>query len=58
MKLAEALATRADLQGRIEGMRERLRQSALVQEGEEPPEKEGTADGYVTSGDCAGATDR
>ena len=38
MKLAEALATRADLQRRIEGMRARLRQSALVQEGEEPPE--------------------
>ena len=38
MKLAEALATRADLQRRIEGMRARLRQSALMQEGEEPPE--------------------
>jgi hypothetical protein len=38
MKLAEALALRADTQKRIEQMRERLRQSALVQEGEQPPE--------------------
>ena len=38
MKLAEALARRADLQKRIEQMRGRLQQSALVQEGENPPE--------------------
>lgn len=38
MKLAEALAYRADTQRRLEQMRGRLRQSALVQEGEQPPE--------------------
>src|SRR5579884_3375989 len=38
MKLAEALVLRADLQKRIEQLRARLRQSALVQEGEQPPE--------------------
>lgn len=38
MKLAEALVLRADTQKRIEQLRERLRQSALVQEGEPPPE--------------------
>src|SRR5579859_710668 len=38
MKLAEALVLRADLQKRIAQLRERLRQSALVQEGELPPE--------------------
>ncbi|MBF6591549.1 MAG: DIP1984 family protein [Ktedonobacterales bacterium] len=38
MKLAEALVRRADLQKRIEQLRERLRLSALVQEGEQPPE--------------------
>src|ERR687890_436525 len=38
MKLAEALANRADLQRRIEQMRGRLQKSALVQEGESPPE--------------------
>jgi Family of unknown function (DUF6847) len=38
MKLAEALANRADLQKRIEQMRGRLQKSALVQEGESPPE--------------------
>ena len=39
MKLAEALTRRADVQRRIEGMRGRLRAGALVQEGEEPPER-------------------
>jgi outer membrane murein-binding lipoprotein Lpp len=39
LKLAEALVLRADVQKRIEGLRERLRISALVQEGEEPPER-------------------
>jgi hypothetical protein len=39
MKLAEALALRADLQKRLEQMRERLRMSALVQEGDQPPEE-------------------
>ena len=38
MKLAEALSLRADSQKRVEQLRERLRQSALVQEGEQPPE--------------------
>ena len=38
MKLAEALANRADLQRRIEQMRGRIQKSALVQEGESPPE--------------------
>ncbi len=38
MKLAEALVLRADVQKRIEQLRNRLRQSALVQEGETPPE--------------------
>ena len=38
MKLAEALARRADIQRRIEGMRGRLTAGALVQEGEAPPE--------------------
>ncbi len=38
MKLAEALANRADLQKRLEQMRGRLAQSALVQENESPPE--------------------
>jgi hypothetical protein len=38
VKLAEALARRADLQKRVEQMRGRLQQSALVQEGESPPE--------------------
>jgi hypothetical protein len=38
MKLAEALVLRADAQKRIEQLRNRLRQSALIQEGETPPE--------------------
>lgn len=38
MKLAEALANRADLQKRLEQMRGRLAGSALVQENEFPPE--------------------
>jgi len=38
MKLSEALVLRADMQKRIEQLRERLRTSALVQEGEQPPE--------------------
>jgi hypothetical protein len=33
MKLAEALVLRADVQKRIEPLRNRLRQSALMQEG-------------------------
>lgn len=36
MKLAEELANRADLQKRLEQMRGRLAQSALVQENESP----------------------
>ena len=38
MKLAEALVLRADLQTRLAQMRTRLTQSALDQEGEQPPE--------------------
>jgi hypothetical protein len=38
MKLAEALVLRADIQRRVEQLRERLRVSALVQEGDQPPE--------------------
>lgn len=38
MKLAEALILRADLQKRIEQLRERLKDSARVQEGDEPAE--------------------
>ncbi|HZO72904.1 MAG TPA: DIP1984 family protein [Ktedonobacteraceae bacterium] len=39
MKLAEALVLRADVQKRLAQLRTRLQQSALVQEGEQPPEK-------------------
>jgi hypothetical protein len=39
MKLAEALALRADLQKRVEQLRQRLMQSAMIQEGEKPPEE-------------------
>lgn len=38
MKLAEGLVLRADTKKRIEQLRERLKLSALVQDGEEPPE--------------------
>jgi hypothetical protein len=38
MKLSEALALRADTHKHIMQVRERLRASALVQEGESPPE--------------------
>ena len=38
MKLAEALVLRADLQKRVEQMRTRLQQNALVQDGEQPSE--------------------
>ena len=38
MRLAEGLVLRADLRKRIEQLRERIKLSALVQEGEEPPE--------------------
>jgi hypothetical protein len=38
MKLGEALAKRAELQGRLGQVRDRLRVSALIQEGDEPPE--------------------
>ena len=38
MKLAEALANRADAQRRLEQMRGRLVSSAVVQENERPPE--------------------
>ena len=38
MKLAEALQERADLNRKIDELRRRLGNAALVQEGEEPPE--------------------
>ena len=38
MKLAEALILRADLQTRLEQLRSRLKDNALVQEGEQPAE--------------------
>ena len=38
MKIAEALIERADIQKRIEQLRTRLSNNALVQEGEEPAE--------------------
>ena len=38
MKLAEALLERADLQKRLEQLRDRLRSNARVQEGEQPAE--------------------
>jgi hypothetical protein len=38
MKLGEALARRAELQNRLGQVRDRLRVSALVQEGDAPPE--------------------
>ena len=38
MKLAEALILRADLQTRLEQLRSRLKDNALVQEGEHPAE--------------------
>lgn len=38
MKLAEALILRADLQNRMEQLRQRLSANALVQEGEKPAE--------------------
>jgi hypothetical protein len=38
MKLAEALVLRADIQSRIEQLRERLKSSAQVQEGDTPHE--------------------
>jgi len=38
MKLGEALAKRAELQNRLGQVRDRLRVSALIQEGDEPPE--------------------
>lgn len=38
MKLAEALILRADLQKRMEQIRNRLRNNILIQEGEEPSE--------------------
>src|SRR5947208_7830546 len=38
MKLAEALILRADAQKRLEQLKERLANSAKVQEGDKPPE--------------------
>ena len=38
MKLAEALQERADLRTKIDELRSRLTNNALVQEGEEPAE--------------------
>ena len=39
MKLGEALARRSDLQKRLAQLAVRLRESAVVQEGSEPPER-------------------
>ena len=36
MKLAEALSIRADLQKRVAQLKERIKESAKVQEGDEP----------------------
>lgn len=41
MKLGEALARRAELQNRLGQVRDRLRITALVQEGDKPPEDPG-----------------
>ena len=41
MKLAEALAERSDCQKRLEEIRDRLEQSARIQEGEQPAEDPG-----------------
>jgi hypothetical protein len=38
MKLAEALILRGDIQKRLEQLRDRLKRSSWIQEGEEPPE--------------------
>src|SRR5918996_4977631 len=38
MKLGEALTLRSDLQTRIAQLRDRLKEAAIVQEGERPPE--------------------
>ena len=48
MKLAEALQERADLNKKIEELRRRIGNSALVQEGEEPAEDPGLT--YQTAG--------
>ncbi len=42
MKLAEALIERADLQRRLEQLKQRLNQNAQYQEGEEPAEDPNT----------------
>jgi len=41
MKVGEALTLRSELQSRIQQLRERLKESALVQEGDKPPEDAG-----------------
>lgn len=50
MKLAEALSSRADLQKRISQLKERLKDSSKVQEGDVPSEK--VADLYKELDDC------
>ena len=47
MKLAEALQERADLNRRIDQLNDRLRNNALVQEGEEPAENVETLKGEL-----------
>ena len=49
MKLAEALAERADLQKRIEQTKSRLKNNAWVQEGERPAEDPVTLDGELAA---------
>lgn len=39
MKLAEALIQRADMQKRLEELRQRMRANAMVQEGDQPAER-------------------
>ncbi len=50
MKLAEALSIRADLQARIEQLRNRLKDSSKVQEGDEPAEDMKTL--HIELDDC------
>ncbi len=49
MKLAEALAERADLQKRIEQTKSRLKNNAWVQEGERPAEDPVALDGELAA---------
>lgn len=50
MKLAEALSIRADLQRKVSQLKNRLKDSAKVQEGDEPAES--VEDLFAELGDC------